>query len=210
MKSLVTIGLMTIGAAFATMQPAQAAFVLICPSTTCGAAPDTTTFFAGDFEFGFNVNGSQTTIGLGNSATTPVSQTGAFVDGAAKNTFSGSWIDTGASVPVSATVFFTDPSGGISDVLSYTFAPSSDGNGSLSGFMISGMLSAADLAAVGITSTATAPEGQLFVFDNAFIEAHVLGAVAPEPSTWAMMMLGFAGLGYAGWRRSAKARPALT
>jgi hypothetical protein len=50
MKSLVTIGLMTIGAAFATMQPAQAAFVLICPSTTCGAAPDTTTFFAGDFE----------------------------------------------------------------------------------------------------------------------------------------------------------------
>ena len=30
----------------------------------------------------------------------------------------------------------------------------------------------------------------------------------PEPSTWAMMMLGFAGLGYAGFRR-AKARPAI-
>jgi hypothetical protein len=29
----------------------------------------------------------------------------------------------------------------------------------------------------------------------------------PEPSTWAMMLLGFAGLGYAGYRRS-KARPA--
>jgi hypothetical protein len=27
----------------------------------------------------------------------------------------------------------------------------------------------------------------------------------PEPSTWAMMMLGFAGLGYAAFRRSAKA-----
>jgi hypothetical protein len=75
--------------------------------------------------------------------------------------------------------------------------------------MISGMLSAADLAGVGITPTATAPEGQLFVFDNAFIEARVLGAAAtPEPSTWAMMMLGFAGLGYWGWRRSARARPA--
>jgi phospholipase/lecithinase/hemolysin len=24
--------------------------------------------------------------------------------------------------------------------------------------------------------------------------------VAPEPSTWAMMLLGFAGLGFAGWR----------
>ena len=26
----------------------------------------------------------------------------------------------------------------------------------------------------------------------------------PEPSTWAMLLLGFAGLGYAGWRRAAK------
>jgi hypothetical protein len=26
----------------------------------------------------------------------------------------------------------------------------------------------------------------------------------PEPTTWAMMLLGFAGLGYLGWRRSAK------
>ena len=29
-----------------------------------------------------------------------------------------------------------------------------------------------------------------------------LGTPAPEPSTWAMMLLGFAGLGYAGYRRS--------
>ena len=26
----------------------------------------------------------------------------------------------------------------------------------------------------------------------------------PEPSTWAMMLLGFAGLGYAGFRRTGK------
>ena len=30
-----------------------------------------------------------------------------------------------------------------------------------------------------------------------------LVAVAPEPSTWAMMLIGFAGLGLAGWRRAA-------
>jgi hypothetical protein len=30
-------------------------------------------------------------------------------------------------------------------------------------------------------------------------------AAVPEPSTWAMMLVGFAGLGYAGWRRSRKA-----
>jgi PEP-CTERM motif len=209
MKSFVA-GLIAAGAVFAAMQPAQAAFVLICPSTDCGSAIGTTTFTAGDFEAGFDVNGSQVTIGLGNSASPSVPQAGSFVDGAAKNTFSGSWIDNGASTPVSATVFFTDPSGAISDVLSYTFAPSSGGNGSVSGFMISGILSAADLAGVGITPTATAPEGQLFVFDNAFIEAHVLGAAVPEPSTWALMLLGFAGLGYAGWRQNAKAGPALT
>jgi hypothetical protein len=33
-----------------------------------------------------------------------------------------------------------------------------------------------------------------------------MGSSVPEPSTWAMMMLGFVGLGYAAFRRSAKAR----
>jgi hypothetical protein len=35
------------------------------------------------------------------------------------------------------------------------------------------------------------------------------GVLAPEPSTWAMMLLGFAGLAYAGWRRAAKRGAAL-
>jgi hypothetical protein len=30
----------------------------------------------------------------------------------------------------------------------------------------------------------------------------VLGGVVPEPSTWAMMLIGFAGLGFAGYRRA--------
>jgi PEP-CTERM motif len=34
------------------------------------------------------------------------------------------------------------------------------------------------------------------------------GAAVPEPSTWAMMLLGFAGLGFAGYRRARMARPA--
>jgi hypothetical protein len=38
-----------------------------------------------------------------------------------------------------------------------------------------------------------------FEFDN--VVAGGASAV-PEPSTWAMLLLGFAGLGYAGWRRS--------
>jgi hypothetical protein len=34
------------------------------------------------------------------------------------------------------------------------------------------------------------------------------GALVPEPSTWAMMLLGFAGLGFAGYRQARKGRPA--
>jgi PEP-CTERM motif len=33
----------------------------------------------------------------------------------------------------------------------------------------------------------------------------VTGAVVPEPSTWAMMLPGFAGLGYAGYRKTRQA-----
>jgi hypothetical protein len=36
----------------------------------------------------------------------------------------------------------------------------------------------------------------------------VWGIAAPEPSTWAMLLIGFAGLAYAGWR--GRARPAIT
>jgi hypothetical protein len=39
-------------------------------------------------------------------------------------------------------------------------------------------------------------------------DQYIAGGVTvtvPEPSTWAMMVLGFAGLGFAGYRRSSKA-----
>ena len=56
---------------------------------------------------------------------------------------------------------------------------------------------------IGGTST----EGGTFVeeFTTGGEAARRPPAPVPEPSTWAMMVLGFAGLGYAGWR---KARPA--
>ena len=42
-----------------------------------------------------------------------------------------------------------------------------------------------------------------------FNEAFSLnGSVVPEPSTWAMMLLGFAGLGFAAYRRASQACPA--
>jgi hypothetical protein len=52
----------------------------------------------------------------------------------------------------------------------------------------------------GYTLTADGPGG--FGFDLA------IGGAVPEPSTWAMMLIGFVGLGYAGYLRARERRAA--
>jgi hypothetical protein len=52
-----------------------------------------------------------------------------------------------------------------------------------------------------------------FIEDASYVtlpEAEILATTVPEPSTWAMMLLGFAGLGYAGYRRARAGHAALT
>jgi len=49
--------------------------------------------------------------------------------------------------------------------------------------------------ALAIVDTNTIASGNDFGVDNIVL-------AAPEPSTWAMMIIGFGGLGYAGWRRT--------
>jgi PEP-CTERM motif len=46
--------------------------------------------------------------------------------------------------------------------------------------------------------------GRLAVIDSISVNAVGFQPSVPEPSTWAMMLLGFAGLGYAGYRTSRK------
>jgi hypothetical protein len=58
-----------------------------------------------------------------------------------------------------------------------------------------------------LTMTVIAPTDDFY--EAARLEGMVIGAGVPEPSTWAMMILGFAGLGFAGYRRGAKVRPAI-
>jgi hypothetical protein len=63
----------------------------------------------------------------------------------------------------------------------------------------------------GITTNAIAidfsafPVGLNFVsgsIDVAQSEASIVGSTVPEPATWTMLLLGFAGLGYVGYRKS--------
>jgi hypothetical protein len=50
----------------------------------------------------------------------------------------------------------------------------------------------------------TATDGVGYGFFGGNIEL----STVPEPSTWAMMLIGFAGLGYAGYRRASAPRAA--
>ena len=43
---------------------------------------------------------------------------------------------------------------------------------------------------------------------SGYVSINFVGPPVPEPSTWAMMLVGFAGLGYAGYRRARKPRAA--
>ena len=59
-----------------------------------------------------------------------------------------------------------------------------------------------DWLRVGTDIVGKNADGVAPTFNAAF---SLTGAVVPEPSTWAMMLLGFAGLGYAAYRKSRSA-----
>jgi hypothetical protein len=66
--------------------------------------------------------------------------------------------------------------------------------------------STADIKSVTISNSGSAFVGVGFAIDNFTYGATVTSSV-PEPSTWAMMILGFAGVGFMAYRR--KSKPAL-
>ena len=59
-----------------------------------------------------------------------------------------------------------------------------------------------NLSSVSIQAL-TLPANNGFQFDNAVVSTAT--SAVPEPSTWAMMLVGFAGLGFAGYRRNKSA-----
>jgi hypothetical protein len=81
-------------------------------------------------------------------------------------------------------------------VANHTF-PASAGSDSASAPTPAGLLSS-ETESIAATFTAASQD------QEATVEYAATGTFVPEPSTWAMMLVGFAGLGFAGYRTSRK------
>lgn len=125
--------------------------------------------------------------------------------GLAKITFSFSWLAQGTTTSPQ-TIFFYGPGGNVSDVLNYAYSQEARGLLNVVGYVVSaqGPVTAAQLSKDGITPTGSASAGGLYEFPNAGVTATFQTAI-PEATTWAMMLMGFAGLAFASLWRTRKA-----
>lgn len=167
---------------------AAAGLLVALPVAAQGAAigidfsqPGGITFGANDFEYGLVLNGNLFQVGNNDYQQTTLSPNAAL-------TFSGTWIDLGASTPGSRTVYFVDPLAPANVLGTFTFTyGSSFGDGTINGMF--------DPNGVGTVPGGTDPgdiylaNGSTYSFDNAFISVAV---VTPTPG--AAAVLGLAGV----------------
>ena len=142
-------------------------------------------------------------------ATSPTEASEAGTDlpdlGLAKIGFSFSWLGMGTDT-APQTIFLDAPGGGVSAVLNFPYSREGLDFTNVFGYVIASEtpVSAAALEADGIVPTGTASASGPFDFSGTDITATIqAGSAVPEASTWAMMLIGFAGLGYASVRRLA-------
>jgi hypothetical protein len=115
MNTPMSISLMVLGVAFALTPPAEAfpgpvtTSVFVCDSPRCGS--NSTTFFLNGFDGGFYVNSDQVQLGLDSPIELSVPTGGSFVDGAAKNTFTGVYVPDETIRPKGDTYFFANEAG---------------------------------------------------------------------------------------------------
>jgi len=130
----------------------------------------------------------------------------------ATGSISGSTADVGWTYNVSGVPALSDA------YAAFTGTTTGTGSSTLAETLSNGVSLA--LTAAGATTAKFAPVSELTVIkdqedfaglegsadSSLLVNAFSTPTAVPEPSSWAMMLLGFASLGYAGFRRSRKAR----
>ena len=96
-----------------------------------------------------------------------------------------------ASVTINGVTLFSAEDGDLSTASLFKWTPYSFTAPSADWYTLTASISAGDSSSGGVLR-----------FDAVEPEPSV--SAVPEPSTWAMMLLGFAGLGYATWRRAGR------
>jgi PEP-CTERM motif len=76
------------------------------------------------------------------------------------------------------------------------------------GFSSANWLYSSDNSAYGVAGQQWLDANGVFPNDSGHGPFQMLVAGIPEPSTWAMMLIGFASLGYVSWRRATRAKAA--
>ncbi len=149
------------------------------------------TISANDFEAGFYVNGNLLQQGLSNAQTltVPASPFGV--------SFSGSWLDLGASGFGARTIYFVNPQAPsqVTDVLSLNWA-TDGGFGFVFGSFRSAIGSNVGVLPMGVMSSDIVPAGQIAGLALPFLGGQVVTAV-PEPGVYALAAGGLVAFGLA-------------
>jgi hypothetical protein len=164
---------------------ARAAFITIDDENGAGVIVS-----AGDFEFGFTVNGDQLSDGIGSSGSDTIAA------GTPVN-FTGSYLDNGATPPQSAAIFVIAAPGSADAIAELSYTAGTDGEfDNLSGSYITG-----DLGAVPVGAT-TLVQGDSFDFFLPFDANALVTTTVPEPISLTLLGTGILGLGVIRRRKS--------
>jgi len=195
MNRLLASGLAIAAIALSALMPASAASLSIDDASIDGSI----TFNIGQFDagIGFVIDGTQIVEpSVGNTSA-------AVSEGTAgdpiTHTFSGQFITGGPLTLTSATIAFTEPGGGISDILTYAYTGGGFGEvATLTGTFVSDVESGGSLVAP--EGAILVSEGTPFDFSNTNISASAVSDVeavpVPEPASFMLLRAGLLGFGF--------------